>query len=137
MRLTIIPLVIPTEQQYVDLYKIWPDQSQAQLEKQLATGQQFYAARFNERLLGAAKVTISYPSATVHDFCIREITRRRGVGSYLLDQICQAIPQITLWKFDISGVALQEKDVMQRFLAAHGFNATTQPDIWEKQHEIK
>lgn len=137
MRLTIIPLVIPTEQQYVDLYKIWPDQSQAQLEKQLATGQQFYAARFNERLLGAAKVTISYPSATVHDFYIREITRRRGVGSYLLDQICQAIPQITLWKFDISGVALQEKDVMQRFLAAHRFNATTQPDIWEKQHEIK
>lgn len=137
MRLTIIPLVIPTEQQYVDLYKIWPDQNPALLAKQLETGQQFYAARFNERLLGAAKITVSGPSATVHDFCIREVTRRRGVGSYLLDEICQAMPHIRLWKFDISGIALQEKDVMQRFLTAQGFNATTQPEIWEKQHEIK
>ncbi|MGG4606696.1 aspartate 1-decarboxylase autocleavage activator PanM [Providencia sp. Me31A] len=137
MRLTIIPLVIPTEQQYVDLYKIWPDLSQVQLEKQLATGQQFYAARFNERLLGAAKITINSSSATVHDFCIREVTRRRGVGSYLLEKICQGIPDITQWKFDMSGVVQQEKEAVKLFLAAQGFNSSTQPDIWEKWNEIK
>ncbi|EPG7577408.1 aspartate 1-decarboxylase autocleavage activator PanM [Providencia rettgeri] len=137
MRLTIIPLVNPTEQQSLDLHKIWPDQSQALLAKQLATGQQIYAARFNDRLLGAAKITVEHNTATMQDFYIREITRRRGVGSYLLAEICQAIPNITLWKFDTNGVAPQEKNVMRLFLTAHGFNTTTLPDIWEKQHETK
>ncbi|KGI83621.1 acetyltransferase, partial [Exiguobacterium mexicanum] len=60
MRLTIIPLVIPTEQQYLDLHKIWPDQSQHELTEILKTGEQFYAARFNERLLAAAKVSVDH-----------------------------------------------------------------------------
>lgn len=137
MRLTIIPLVNPTEQQYLDLHKIWPDQSPFELAKMCKAGEQFYAARFNDRLLGAAKNTVDHSTATLWDFCVREVTRRRGVGSYLLEEICQTIPDITLWKFDISGVALQEKEAMQLFLSANGFNATAQPDIWEKQHEVK
>ncbi|BBU94649.1 aspartate 1-decarboxylase autocleavage activator PanM [Providencia rettgeri] len=137
MRLTIIPLVNPTEQQYLDLHKIWPDQSPFELAKMCKAGEQFYAARFNDRLLGAAKITVDHNTATLQDFCVREVTRRRGVGSYLLEEICQAIPDISLWKFDISGVARQEKEAMQLFLSANGFNATAQPDIWEKQHEVK
>ncbi|EMT6575750.1 TPA: aspartate 1-decarboxylase autocleavage activator PanM [Providencia rettgeri] len=132
MRLTIISLVNPTEQQYLDLHKIWPDQSPFELAKMCKSGDLFYAARFNERLLGAAKVTVGHNTATLQDFCVREVTRRRGVGSYLLEEICQAIPDVTLWKFDISEVALQEKEAMRLFLVANGFNTTTQPDIWEK-----
>ncbi|MCG5379172.1 aspartate 1-decarboxylase autocleavage activator PanM [Providencia rettgeri] len=132
MRLTIIPLVNPTEQQYLDLHKIWPDQSPFELAKMRKAGDLFYAARFNERLLGAAKITVDHNTATLQDFCVREVTRRRGVGSYLLEEICQAIPDITLWKFDISGVALQEKEAVRLFLAANGFNTTAQPDIWGK-----
>ncbi|MFP4861989.1 aspartate 1-decarboxylase autocleavage activator PanM [Providencia rettgeri] len=129
MRLTIIPLVNPTEQQYLDLHKIWPDQSPFELAKMCKAGDLFYAARFNERLLGAAKITVDHNLSLIH---ISEPTRRRGVGSYLLEEICQAIPDITLWKFDISGVALQEKEAVRLFLAANGFNTTTQPDIWGK-----
>lgn len=132
MRLTIIPLVNPTEQQYLDLHKIWPDQSHFELAKMCKAGDLFYAARFNDRLLGAAKITVDHNTATLQDFCVREVTRRRGVGSYLLEEICQAIPDITLWKLDISEVALQEKEAMRLFLVANGFNTTTQPDIWEK-----
>ena len=132
MRPTIIPLVNPTEQQYLDLHKIWPDQSPFELAKMCKAGDLFYAARFNERLLGAAKITVDHNTATLQDFCVREVTRRRGVGSYLLEEICQAIPDITLWKFDISGVALQEKEAVRLFLAANGFNTTAQPDIWGK-----
>lgn len=132
MRLTIIPLVNPTEQQYLDLHKIWPDQSPFELAKMSKAGDLFYAARFNERLLGAAKITVDHNTATLQDFCVREVTRRRGVGSYLLEEICQAIPDVTLWKFDISEVALQEKEAMRLFLTANGFNTTAQPDIWEK-----
>ncbi|MBO1928589.1 aspartate 1-decarboxylase autocleavage activator PanM [Providencia rettgeri] len=108
MRLTIIPLVNPTEQQYLDLHKIWPDQSPFELAKMCKAGEQFYAARFNDRLLGAAKILwiIALPLCGI--LCAR-VTRRRGVGSYLLEEICQTIPDITLWKFDISEVALQER----------------------------
>ncbi|NHX33453.1 PanM family protein, partial [Escherichia coli] len=42
MRLTIIPLVNPTEQQYLDLHKIWPDQSPFELAKMCKAGDLFY-----------------------------------------------------------------------------------------------
>ncbi|WP_272693540.1 aspartate 1-decarboxylase autocleavage activator PanM [Providencia sp. PROV039] len=141
MRLTIIPLVIPTEQQYLDLHKIWPDQSQHELTEILKTGEQFYAVRFNERLLAAAKVSVDHHHAIIRDFCVREATRRRGVGLYLMQEIFRAHPDVEHWQFNFSHVLPQEKQHMQLFLTACGFNATIQPDVWEKQigylHEVK
>ncbi|EHC89431.1 putative acetyltransferase, partial [Salmonella enterica subsp. enterica serovar Senftenberg str. A4-543] len=37
-----------------------------------------YAARFNERLLGAVRVTLSGTQGALDSLRVREITRRRG-----------------------------------------------------------
>ena len=52
MKLTIIRLQHFSDQDHIDLAKIWPSQDLAALT--LDDRQRIYAARFNERLLGAA-----------------------------------------------------------------------------------
>ncbi len=131
MKLTIIPLVNPTEQQHADLYKIWPDQNPSQLAESLASGQYFYAARFNDRLLAAAKVTLDKHQGIIYDFCVREVTRRRGVGLYLLQQICHQQPKITHWYFNFNELDTKNEMVMAQFLAASGFTATEKLNEWE------
>lgn len=96
MRLTIIPLVNPTEQQYIDLSKIWIDQNRSQLIQNLESGVQFYGARFNERLLAAAKVSIHQQQGVIYDFNVREVTRRRGVGLYLYKRFAVNYLKFTL-----------------------------------------
>ena len=41
-----------------------------------------FAARFNERLLGAVKIALQDDRAELQDLLVREVTRRRGVGLY-------------------------------------------------------
>lgn len=131
MKLTIIPLVNPTEQQYLDLYKIWTDQTQAQLNDALHSGQHFYAARFNNRLLAAAKVKINTHHGVISEFHVREVTRRRGVGLYLLHEICHQEPEVSHWYFNFSELAQQGTSVMEAFLAECQFNPTEKPFVWE------
>lgn len=131
MRLTIIPLVNPTEQQYQDLYKIWIDQTQIQLIQALKSGQQFFAARFNDRLLAAAKISISKSHGTISDFCVREITRRRGVGLYLLQEICRQQPEVKHWYLNFNGLEVQQKIIMEKFLSACGFSTTMKENEWD------
>lgn len=50
----------------------------------LANGGIFYCARFNDRLLGAVAVTVEAVAWWLGYLCVRETTRRRGVGSRLL-----------------------------------------------------
>ncbi|HGF6560837.1 aspartate 1-decarboxylase autocleavage activator PanM [Providencia sp. PROV188] len=131
MRLTIIPLVNPTEQQYIDLSKIWLDQSRTQLEQNLESGVRFYGARFNERLLAAAKVVIYQQQGTICDFNVREITRRRGVGLYLLQEIFRQQPEIRHWIFDLQGVEPQNKIALEKFLVACGFQPAEETHHWQ------
>ncbi|EKT59576.1 aspartate 1-decarboxylase autocleavage activator PanM [Providencia burhodogranariea] len=133
MKLTIIPLVDPTDQQYLDLYKIWPDQSRNQIKTLLFSGQKFYAARFNDRLLGAAKIQIDQYQGTIYDFLVRDVTRRRGVGLYLLDEIFHQQPQVTHWFFSLRGVSEEERPVLVMFLLACGFTTTQDSNKWEKK----
>ncbi|EMF4671802.1 aspartate 1-decarboxylase autocleavage activator PanM [Providencia stuartii] len=133
MKLTIIPLVNPTEQQYLDLYKIWPDQKPDQLAHQCQSEQKIYAARFNDRLLAAAKIHREQHTGTIYDFLVREVTRRRGVGLYLLDEICRQEPQITHWYFSLEGVLDADKIVMEQFLLACRFTPTQESHRWEKR----
>lgn len=133
MKLTIIALVDPTNQQYLDLYKIWPDQSQNQLNAFLLSGQKIYAARFNDRLLAAAKVQVDHQQGTICHFLVREITRRRGVGLYLLDEICRQQPQVTHWLFSLEGIVDVNKSVMTQFLLACGFIKVPNSEQWEKR----
>ena len=55
MKLTIIRLQHFSDQDRIDLGKIWPSQDLSTLT--LDENHRLYAARFNERLLGAVRVT--------------------------------------------------------------------------------
>lgn len=133
MKLTIIPLVDPTEQQYLDLYKIWTDQNRDQMNDLLQSEQKIYAARFNDRLLGAAKLKIDHLQGTISHFLVREVTRRRGVGIYLLDEICRQQPQITHWQFSLEDVTDVNKNILVQFLLACSFTKTSNENLWEKR----
>lgn len=50
----------------------------------LSQGGVFCCARFNDRLLGAVAVQREHEAWWLSHFCVRETTRRRGVGSRLV-----------------------------------------------------
>ena len=85
-----------------------------------------YAARFNERLLAAVRVTLDGNQGTLDDLCVREITRRRGVGQYLIEEVLHDNPQVSRWVLSKSHV--DESQEMAAFAKALGF--TMQNDGW-------
>ncbi|KPD04103.1 glyoxylase family protein [Moellerella wisconsensis ATCC 35017] len=124
MKLTIVKLADFTEQQQIDLQKIWKNQNPIQWKLEQQQNILFYAARFNDRLLGAAKVNRENEKGYITDFCIREVTRRRGVGSYLLQQICSSNPEVTRWSFSIENTPEDQRNIMSDFLTASNFTPT-------------
>lgn len=76
MKLTIIRLEHFSDQDLIDLGKIWPEYSSASLS--VDETHRIYAARFNERLLGAVRVTLSGTQGALDSLRIRDVTRRRG-----------------------------------------------------------
>lgn len=95
MKLTIIRLQTFTPQDRIDLGKIWPEYASALLR--VDEGQRIYAARFNERLLGAVRVTLAGDRGTMASLRVRDITRRRGVGHYLIEDVIRDNPDIRHW----------------------------------------
>ncbi|MBJ5824332.1 aspartate 1-decarboxylase autocleavage activator PanM, partial [Salmonella enterica subsp. enterica serovar Meleagridis] len=88
-----------------------------------------YAARFNERLLGAVRVTLSGTQGALDSLRVREITRRRGVGQYLVEEVIRDNPNVSAWWMaDLGG---EDRSVMAAFMQALGF--TAQADGWEKK----
>ena len=75
----------PTEQRLVDVQKFVQD----------TTHCQWFAARFNARLLGALTLTISGHNATINHLCVRAITRKRHVGRDLLRLMIAQYPLLT------------------------------------------
>ncbi len=127
MKLTIEKLGLLSAQDKIDLAKIWPDQqlSDWQLTDSLLSNehksggeqQVIFAARFNDRLLGAVKVSISHGQAELSDLCVREVTRRRGVGLYLIEDLQQQLPDVK--SFSIPSV--NDNPVFDAFMHACGF----------------
>ena len=74
MKLTIIRLQHFSDQDRIDLGKIWPSQDLSTLT--LDENHRLYAARFNERLLGAVRVILRGVEGELSDLCVREVTRR-------------------------------------------------------------
>jgi len=126
MKLTIIRLLALDAQDKIDLGKIWFENSAALLN--ISENERLYAAKFNDRLLGAVRVTLVNTEGTLSALNIREITRRRGVGQYLVEEVLRDNPTITRWTISSDGV--EERDVMQAFSQALGFRA--QGLHWEK-----
>ncbi|WP_336220186.1 aspartate 1-decarboxylase autocleavage activator PanM [Citrobacter amalonaticus] len=127
MKLTIIRLEHFSDQDLIDLGKIWPEYSAASLS--VDETHRIYAARFNERLLGAVRVTLSGTQGALDSLRIRDITRRRGVGKYLLEEVIHDNPAVTAWW--MADVGVEDRGVMAAFMQALGF--TAQQTGWEKR----
>ena len=95
MKLTIIRLENFSDQDRIDLQKIWPEYSPSSL--QVDDNHHIYAARFNERLLAAVRVTFSGTEGALDSLRVREVTRRRGVGQYLLEEVLRNNSGVSCW----------------------------------------
>ena len=124
MKLTIVRLVTFSDQDRIDLGKIWPEYSPASLT--VDDTHRIYAARFNERLLGAVRVTLSGTEGALDSLRVREVTRRRGVGQYLVEEVVRDNPSVASWW--MADVGVEDRGVMAAFMQALGFVA--QQDGW-------
>lgn len=127
MKLTIVRLNNFCAQDLIDLGKIWPEYSASSLS--VDETHRIYAARFNERLLGAVRVTLSGTQGALDSLRVREITRRRGVGQYLIEEVIRENPSVSSWW--MADVGVEDRSVMAAFMQALGF--TAQADGWEKR----
>ncbi len=127
MKLTIIRLLTFTPQDHIDLAKIWPEYSSASLT--IDEGHRIYAARFNERLLGAVRVTLTNNQGAMDSLRVRELTRRRGIGHYLIEEVIRDNPETSHWW--ISDVGVEDRNVMNAFMQALGFSI--EEGGWEKR----
>ena len=127
MKLTIHRLENFSDQDHIDLNKIWPEYSPSSLN--VDDNHRIYAARFNERLLGAVRVTLSGTEGALDSLRVREVTRRRGVGQYLIEEVIRDNPSVTSWW--MADVGVEDRGVMAAFMQALGF--TAQSNGWEKR----
>lgn len=88
-----------------------------------------YAARFNDRLLAAVRVTLRGTEGALDSLRVRDITRRRGVGQYLVEEVIRDNPSITSWW--IADIGVEDRSVMEAFAQTLGF--TAQENGWEKR----
>ena len=110
----------PTEQDWIDLGKIYSDAPQewlsdasniqASLQQLLDQGTWLIAGRFNARLLGALKAVKEGNTIYLSHFCVRKITINRGVAHQMLHHM-------STWA-DENGYTLIAQDVPQEFATA-------------------
>jgi len=124
MKLTIERLTVLSQQDVIDLEKIWPQQ--ALVPGPLTDSRMLFAARFNARLLAAVKVEVTGSTAVMTGFTVREVTRRRGVGRYLLEETLRRLPEARHWRLEGDG----DDVALQAFMRACGFRAVA--GHWEK-----
>ncbi|ATM97623.1 putative acetyltransferase [Yersinia frederiksenii] len=131
MKLTIERLTILTHQDLIDLAKIWPAQQPALWQQWIQDGKPLFAARFNERLLGAVKIRVDGEQAELQDLWVREVTRRRGVGLYLIEETLRQLPAIKHWHLSDEQVTIEHRAAMDGFMHANGFTRSTRG--WQRQ----
>lgn len=119
MKLSVIRLQQLSAQDRIDLGKIWPRADLSALVQQLGSQQQLYAAKFNDRLLAAVQVTVQAGQGRLAQLEVREVTRRRGVGLYLVEEVLAQNPQILHWSLAQDGTS--EEEVIAAFMQAAGF----------------
>lgn len=125
MKLTIEQLEAPSAQDYIDLAKIWQGKRYLPTLIAPSTNEKYlFVARFNERLIAACWIHFSAQQALISDFTVREVTHRRGVGSYLLTQCIQAYPDITHWQASSLSSEDEHYSIADAFLTQHGFTAS-------------
>lgn len=132
MKLTIEQLTHFTAQDAVDLAKIWPNTDITALNDRLSGSFTVFAARFNDRLLGAVQVIIDneWNEGRLVAPMVREVTRRRGVGLYLITEAQRLLPEINHWWLG-NNQQLGDRAIMDKFMAACGF--CLEQDGWHKR----
>lgn len=120
MKLTILRLTALSTQDVIDLGKIWPEYPADSL--QMDDTHRLYAAQFNERLLGAVRLTLDGQTARLDSLRVRDLTRRRGVGQYLLEEMLADNPEVKRWLMADDNI--EDRGVMAAFMAALGFTDT-------------
>lgn len=125
MKLTIEQLTTLTHQDLTDLAKIWPEQQHTVWQQWINDGKPLFAARFNERLLGAVKVSVDGQQAELQDLYVREVTRRRGVGLYLIEETLRQLAQVKHWQLKDDQVATANREAVDGFMRACGFSHGT------------
>ncbi|WP_075182525.1 aspartate 1-decarboxylase autocleavage activator PanM [Pantoea sp. 1.19] len=127
MKLTIVRLTQPSEQDRCDLAKIWPD---APLQiPQLDDATQLWAARFNDRLLAAVIVNLDGERGRLMRLRVREVTRRRGVGQYLLQEVIAHHSSVRNWL--LSAEHSEDPAALTGFMQHNGFQPTA--DGWQRR----
>lgn len=121
MKLTIQRITALTPQDRLDLAKVWPQIDISQLEAALSETQHLYAARFNDRLLAALRLEIRGTLGKISQLNVREVTRRRGVGQYLLEDTLAQNSALTDWWIADDGE--DDQNVRAAFMQACGFRA--------------
>lgn len=122
MKLTVECLTQFSQQDKIDLSKIWPHQNIERLEGGLNVDRRLFAARFNDRLLAAVLVEIEGEYAELSDLLVRETTRRRGVGLYLIDEVRKQLPNVKEWWLATDDHASVKEDVLAKFMISCGFS---------------
>lgn len=100
MKLTIIRLENFSDQDRIDLQKIWPEYSPSSL--QVDDNHRIYAARFNERLLAAVRVTLSGTEGALDSLRVREVPAVAVWGNICWKRFC-----VTILAFHAGGWRMQ------------------------------
>ncbi|ASY75450.1 aspartate 1-decarboxylase autocleavage activator PanM [Pectobacterium polaris] len=122
MKLTVECLTRFSPQDKIDLAKIWPHQNIDLLEEELTPDRRLFAARFNDRLLGGMLVELEGEYAELSDLMVREVTRRRGVGKLLIDEVRHQLPEVKEWWLATADHAAIKEEVLARFMVSCGFS---------------
>ncbi|SQA98931.1 Uncharacterised protein [Cedecea neteri] len=65
------------------------------------------------------RVTLTGDAGALDSLRVREITRRRGVGQYLLEEVMRDNPAVAHWW--LADVGVEDHAVMTAFMQASGF----------------
>ena len=117
MKLTIQKLTSLSAQDLIDRAKIWPAQTESDWHASLQNDRALFAAVFNERILGAVKIRLNGSQGELSDLLVREVTRRRGVGLYLMEDLQAQLPQVKTWTMKV-----EPEPVLDAFMTACGFH---------------
>ena len=130
MRLSVFIANQPSSQLITDLQKIYlvdlPEQSLTEqvIDKLFAqANSRLFMTMFNERHIGAVKVTTEAKKSTLSKLCIREITRRRGIGKNLLREVEKKLVSegVDHIQYDLSEVKQNVVLATQAFLMDSGY----------------
>jgi len=88
----------------------------------------FFVTLFNARHLGAVQVDVTQECALLSLLCVRDITRRRGVGKNLLREVEKSLKEkgINRAQLLLSEIAEEEQSILVLFMQACGYQLNGQ-----------